>query len=194
MTVGLGTGSTVDLLLPALAARRLSGIRCVATSVATEERARGLGIPVEEFSELKRLDIAIDGADQVTPDGWLIKGGGAAHQREKIVAAASKYFVVIVDSSKQVEALSAPVPLELFAFGLRSTLRRLGATIELRDGPPSPDGGVIADYLGVMKNPEEVAARFDNDPGVSSHGIFPPLMVEEILIGRGDAVERIELG
>ncbi len=147
MAVGLGTGSTVEFLLPALAARRLSGIRCVATSVATENQARELGIPVEEFGELERLDIAIDGTDQVTPDGWLIKGGGGAHLREKIVAAAAERFVVIADSSKPVEALSAPVPLELFAFGLKSTLARLGA-VDLRDAPRSPDGGVIADYRG----------------------------------------------
>ncbi len=118
MTVGLGTGSTVAHLLPAIAARGLSGIRCVATSVATEQQARELGIPVEEFSQLERLDIAIDGTDQVTPDGWLIKGGGGAHLREKIVAAAAERFIVIADSSKPVESLSAPVPLELFAFGL----------------------------------------------------------------------------
>ena len=118
MTVGLGTGSTVAHLLPAIAGRGLEGIRCVATSVATEEQARELGIPVEEFSELRRLDIAIDGTDQVTPDGWLIKGGGGAHLREKIVAAAADRFVVISDSSKPVEALTGPVPLELFAFGL----------------------------------------------------------------------------
>ena len=129
MTVGLGTGSTVAHLLPAIAARGVSGIRCVATSVATEEQARELGIPVEEFSQLQRLDIAIDGTDQVTPDGWLIKGGGGAHLREKIVAAAAERFIVIADSSKPVEALSAPVPLELFAFGIASTLERLGSDV-----------------------------------------------------------------
>ena len=107
----------------------------MATSVATEQQARELGIPVEEFSQLERLDIAIDGTDQVTPDGWLIKGGGAAHQREKIVAAAAERFVVIADSSKPVDSLSPPVPLELLAFGLRSTLARLGAEVELRDVP-----------------------------------------------------------
>jgi ribose 5-phosphate isomerase A len=99
MAVGLGTGSTVELLLPALAALELSGIRCVATSVATERQARELGIPIEEFGELERLDIAIDGTDQVTPDGWLIKGGGGAHLREKIVAAAADRFVVIAASA-----------------------------------------------------------------------------------------------
>lgn len=190
MTVGLGTGSTVALLLPAIAARGLSGIRCVATSVATEEQARGLGIPVEEFSALERLEIAIDGTDQVTPEGWLIKGGGAAHQREKVVAAAAARFVVIADSSKPVEVLRPPVPLELFSFGLRSTLARLGPEVELRDVPPSPDGGTIADYRGEIGDPASLAARLDADPGISSHGLFPPAMVSEVLVGVGDAVER----
>lgn len=193
MTVGLGTGSTVAHLLPALAARGLSRIRCVATSVATEEQARSLGIPVEEFSELEGLDIAIDGTDQVTPDGWLIKGGGAAHQREKIVAAAAERFVVIADSSKPVDSLGPPVPLELLAFGLRSTLARLGAEVALRDVPHSPDGGVIADFRGEIGDPAALAARLDADPGVSSHGLFPPTMVSDVLIGEGSTVRQLAL-
>src|SRR4051812_34083514 len=87
-TVGLGTGSTVAHLLPALARRQLR-LRCVATSLATEAAARALGLEVEPFERLDRLDIAIDGADQVDPGGWLVKGGGGAHTREKIVAAAA---------------------------------------------------------------------------------------------------------
>src|SRR5919201_5309764 len=109
MAVGLGTGSTVAHLLPALAARRLD-MRCVATSPATERAARELGLQVDPFDGLAGLDIAIDGADQVTPDGWLVKGGGGAHLREKIVATAAERFVVIVDSRKPVEELSPPVP------------------------------------------------------------------------------------
>ncbi|MGV1049676.1 MAG: ribose 5-phosphate isomerase A [Solirubrobacterales bacterium] len=193
MTVGLGTGSTVAHLLPAIAARGLDGIRCVATSVATEEQARGLGIPVERFNSLSRLDIAIDGTDEVTPDGWLIKGGGAAHLREKIVAAAAERFVVIADSSKPVDALRGPVPLELFGFGAASTLARLGSEVEPRDVPPSPDGGLIADYRGAIGDPAALAARFDADPGVAAHGLFPPAMVGELLIGRGDRVERPQI-
>ncbi len=191
MAVGLGTGSTVEHLLPTLARRGLNGIRCVATSVATEEQARGLGIAVEEFSTLERLDIAIDGTDQVTPAGWLIKGGGGAHLREKIVAAAAERFVVIADSSKPVEALTEPVPLELFAFGLRSTLARLGPEVELRDVPPSPDDGLIADYRGEIGDPAALAARLEADPGVAAHGLFPPVMVSEVLIGRDGAVDRL---
>ncbi|HEX7059374.1 MAG TPA: ribose-5-phosphate isomerase RpiA [Solirubrobacterales bacterium] len=194
MTVGLGTGSTVAHLLPALAARGLSGIRCVATSVATEEQARGLGIPVEEFSSLERLDIAIDGTDQVTPDGWLIKGGGGAHLREKIVAAAADRFIVIADSSKPVEVLSAPVPLELFAFGLRSTLSRLGDAVTLRDVPVSPDAGAIADYNGEVGDPAALAVRLEADPGIAAHGLFPPALVSEVIVGRGTAVERTAVG
>jgi ribose 5-phosphate isomerase A len=190
MTVGLGTGSTVAHLLPALAARGLEGIRCVATSVATEEQARALGIQVEDFNELDRLDIAIDGTDQVTPDGWLVKGGGGAHLREKIVAAAADRFVVIADSSKPVEALAPPIPLELFAFGLESTLRRLGEAVEPRDAPRSPDGGVIADYRGEVGDPAALSARLDADPGVAAHGIFTPDLASEVLIGKGDSVER----
>jgi ribose 5-phosphate isomerase A len=195
MSVGLGTGSTVAHLLPAIAARGLRGIRCVATSAATEEQARSLGIPVEEFSSLSRLDIAIDGTDQVTPEGWLIKGGGGAHLREKVVAAAAARFVVISDSSKPVDALTAPVPLELFAFGLASTLERLGEAVALRpDTPPSPDGGLIADYRGAMPpDPAALAARLEADPGVAAHGLFPPDMVSDVLVGRGGAVDRLTL-
>jgi len=191
MTVGLGTGSTVAHLLPAIARRGLTDVRCVATSVATEEQARELGIPVEEFDRLQLLDIAIDGTDEVTPDGWLIKGGGGAHLREKIVAAAAERFVVICDSSKPVDALRGPVPLELFGFGAASTLERLGDDVELRDAPPSPDGGLIADYRGPgLDDPAALAARLEADPGVAAHGLFPPAMVSEVFVAKGDALNR----
>lgn len=190
MRVGLGTGSTVAFLLPALAERGLEGLRCVATSVATEERARGLGLAVEPFDQLERLDIAIDGTDEVTPEGWLIKGGGGAHLREKIVAAAAARFVVIGDASKPVQALRGPVPVELFGFGAASTLARLGSEVEPRGVPPSPDGGLIADYRGEIGDPAELAARLEADPGVAAHGLFPPALVSELFIGRGDSVER----
>src|SRR5262245_8121565 len=107
MVVGLGTGSTVAHFLAALAARRL-GLRCVATSPATEELARGLGLPVEGFEALDRLDLAVDGTDQVSPEFWLVKGGGAALTREKVVAAASDRFVVIASSDKPVDRVGPP--------------------------------------------------------------------------------------
>jgi ribose 5-phosphate isomerase A len=194
MTVGLGTGSTVAHLLPALAARGLD-LTCVATSPATEKHARDLGITVEGFDTIEALDIAIDGADQVAPDRWLIKGGGGAHTREKIVAAAAERFVVIADSSKPVERIGAPIPLELSPFGLASTMLRVAGElgeVNLRAGAqPSPDGGVIADYLGEVADPAELATTLASIPGVVDHGLFPGTMVTEVLVGDGDAVERL---
>src|SRR2546423_7928920 len=172
MRVGLGTGSTVAFLLPALAERDL-GLRCVATSPATEELGRALGLRIEPFDALDELDLAIDGADQVAPDGWLTKGGGRAHLREKLVAAAARRFVVISSSEKVVDRLTAPVALELFSFGLTATLRRLGEA-RVRSGPPSPDGGVIADWHGEVGDPAELARRLEAEPGVAGHGLFPP--------------------
>jgi ribose 5-phosphate isomerase A len=191
MVVGLGTGSTVAFLLPALAARGLT-LRCVATSKRTEAAARSLGLRVEPFGAIEHFDIAIDGADQITPDGWLIKGGGAAHTREKIVAATSDRFVIIADSSKPVVALHAPVPVELLEFGLASTMRRL-ATIRLRDVPRSPDGGVIADYHGSLDDIEAAAGLLSRTAGLVEHGLFPPTLVSDIIVATGDQVHHRSL-
>jgi ribose 5-phosphate isomerase A len=186
--VGLGTGSTVAPMLPALAARKLN-IRCVATSIATEVAARALGIEVEPFEQLDRLDIAIDGADQIDPEGWLVKGGGGAHTREKVVAAAADRFVVIASSDKVVDRIVAPIPLELLAFGLPATLRLLGSA-ELRHVSLSPDGGAIADYFGEVPDPASVAARLSATPGVVDHGLFGPELVSDVLIARGSEIEH----
>jgi ribose 5-phosphate isomerase A len=186
MAVGLGTGSTVGYLLPALAARGLA-LRCVATSPATEAAARALGLAVEPFSgrgALERLDLALDGADQVAPDGWLVKGGGGAHTREKAVAAAAERFVVVVSSDKLVDRLAPPVPLELLQVGLAATLGRLGP-----DVPPSPDGGVIADFTGAFDDPRTLAQRLAAEAGVVDHGLFPPELVSEVVVATGDGVE-----
>ncbi len=190
MTVGLGTGSTVAYLLPALAQRSLD-ILCAATSPRTEQAARELGLRMETVASIDRFDLTIDGADQIAPDGWLVKGGGAAHTREKIVAAAAGRFIVIADSTKPVQALHSPVPLELLSFGLRATMRRIGP-VSLRDVPPSPDGGVIADYHGPTDDPAALAAWLSAMPGLVEHGLFPPAMVATVLVGRGASVERID--
>src|SRR5215472_8618985 len=190
MTVGLGTGSTVAFLLPALARRSL-GIRCAATSPRTEHVARELGLKVEALQDIDRFDVTIDGADQIAPDGWLVKGGGAAHTREKIIAAAADRFIVIADSTKPVEALHSPIPLELLSYGLRATVRRI-APVSLRDVPFSPDGGVIADYHGPADDPAALAAWLASTPGVVEHGLFPPQMVATVLVARGKSVDRIE--
>jgi ribose 5-phosphate isomerase A len=192
MTVGLGTGSTVAFLLPALARRHLL-LRCVASSPRTEAAAQAVGLQVESFETLDHFDIAIDGADQVGPDGWLVKGGGAAHTREKLVAVSADRFIVIVDSTKPVPVLRPPVPLELVAFGLESTLQRLGP-VTCRDVPRSPDGGVIADYTGSFDDPETLATFFESTPGVVEHGLFPPSLVSTVVVARGGIVESIQFG
>jgi ribose 5-phosphate isomerase A len=189
MRVGLGTGSTVAYLLPAIAARGLRGLRCVATSPATEAQARALGLTVEGLDELGEPDVAIDGADQVDPEGWLVKGGGGAQTREKIVAAAARRFVVIVSAEKVVARLTGPVPVEVLRFGAKSTLEALGRA-QLRGVAESPDGGLIADYLGPVNDPRELAAWLSAIPGVVEHGLFAPEMVSEVLIAREHDVER----
>ena len=160
----------------------------MATSVATEVAARALGLVVEPFEQLARLDIAIDGADQIDPDFWLIKGGGGAHTREKVVAAAADRFVVIASGNKVVDALVPPVPLELLAFGIPATLAR-SATPSCAM-PLSPDGGAIADYGGDVGDPAALAARLSATPGVVDHGLFPPELVHDVLIARGGEIEH----
>jgi ribose 5-phosphate isomerase A len=187
MWVGLGTGSTVAELVPALGERGLA-ITCVATSPATEELARAHGLDVRPFTDVDRLDVAIDGADQVDPAGWLVKGGGGAHTRERIVAAAADRFFVIVSSNKPVAHLHPPIPLELLAFGLAATMHAL-PDAERRDAPPTPDGGVLADYRGEVGDPATLSERLDAVPGLVSHGIFPPSMVHAVFIARGEEVE-----
>ena len=188
MKVGLGTGSTVAHLLTSLAERGLT-VRCVSTSPRTEDVARSLGLEVTTLEELGRLDIAIDGADEVDDAGWLIKGGGGAHTREKIVAAAADRFVVMADSTKPVPTFTWPVPLELLEFGLGSTIGLLGP-VELRDLPRSPDGGVLAFWRGDIGDPATTAAFLASVPGVVDHGLFPPSMVSDVIIARGTEVEH----
>lgn len=188
MVVGLGTGSTVAHLLPALAARRLD-IRCVATSPATARQAEALGLVVMLFDAFDRFDVAIDGADQISPEGWLVKGGGAAHTREKIVAAAADRFIVIADAGKTVAAITAPIPVEIMRYGMAATLRQL-MPIRLRDVPESPDGGVIADFFGAVDDPRELAAWLAATPGVVDHGLFGPELVSDIVIASATGVEH----
>jgi ribose 5-phosphate isomerase A len=189
MRVGLGSGSTVSHLLDELAQRELGGVSYAATSPATERAARALGLTVRELDEVGELNLAIDGADQIDPGGWLVKGGGAAHTREKIVATAARCFVVIASAEKAVARLAPPVPLEVMRFGAQSTLRALGQA-SLRGNMESPDGGLIADYLGPVGDPRDLSARLSATPGVVEHGLFAPEMVDLILIAGDNVVER----
>jgi ribose 5-phosphate isomerase A len=192
MSVGLGTGSTAGHFVVALAARSLN-VRCVATSPATERTARELGLPLEPFDggdALSRLDIAVDGADQISPELWLVKGGGGAHTREKVVAAAADRFVVVASSDKLVERIRAPVPLELLRYGMEATLARLEHA-KIRDAPPTPDDGVLADWRGPVDDPVELAQTLAQAPGVVDHGLFAPSLVSLVLVGRDGEVERV---
>jgi ribose 5-phosphate isomerase A len=191
-TVGLGTGRTVARLLPLLAARRLANLRCVATSDQTKADATALGLAVEPFDELDRLDIAIDGADQVTHDRWAVKGGHGAHLREKIVAAAADRFVVIASADKRVDALRPPVPLELEAYGLPATLRALGSARLRPHSPTTPDRGILADYLGeVPADPRTLALWLDAIPGVVGHGLFGPDLISDVIVKDADPELRL---
>jgi ribose 5-phosphate isomerase A len=191
MIIGLGSGSTALLFVEALAKRRLD-VRCVASSPATEEAARELGLYVESFAgadALPRLQLAVDGADQVARDGWLVKGAGGAHTREKVIASAADLFVVVISANKLVDRVGPPVPLELLDFGLASTLRGLGQAT-LRAAPRTPDGNLLADWTGEVGDPAALAGRLAATPGVVDHGLFPPELVTEVVVGRGDGVER----
>ena len=117
----------------------------------------------------------------------------ARHTREKIVAAAAERFVVIADSSKTVDAIAAPIPVELLEFGLAATLSALGS-VAIRDGAPrSPDGGIIADYFGEVGDLIMTAGLLAATPGVVDHGLFAPGLVSEVLVGQGNSVETIEI-
>jgi ribose 5-phosphate isomerase A len=190
MWVGLGTGSTVERLLPVLAGRAVKEVVYVATSPETEQAAREHGLDVRPFASVDRLDLALDGADQIAPTGWLIKGGGGAHTREKVVAAAAERFIVIASSNKLVATLAPPIPLELLPFGLESTLRLL-EPVALRSTPSTPDGGLLADYLGPVEDPDQLAARLSQAPGVVEHGLFPPPLASEILVATGSRIRRL---
>lgn len=189
MRVGLGTGDTVGHLLPLLRGHARN-VTYVATSPRTEQLALELGLNVCPFDTLDRLDLAIDGADQVARSGWLIKGGGGAHTREKIVAAAAERFVVIASADKLVDDLGPPIPLELLPFGVSATLHSL-APARLRPVPPSPDGGLLGDHYGSVDDPADVAARLSTTPGVVEHGLFPPELVNEVLAASRSSVETL---
>jgi ribose 5-phosphate isomerase A len=187
MLLGLGSGSTAKHLLSLLAERlrdgRLHDVAGVPTSEATAELARQLGIPLATLDERPRLDLAIDGADEIDPALCLIKGLGGALLREKIVAASARRFLVIADETKLVAQLGtrAPLPVEVVAFGLPLCTRRLaklGGTPTLRrlaDGSPfrTDEGHVILDcrFDGII-DPPVLNAAINAIPGVVEHGLF----------------------
>ncbi|WP_062222345.1 ribose-5-phosphate isomerase RpiA [Aureimonas sp. D3] len=206
MRLGIGTGSTAEAFIRALAVRVSEGLRIV--GVPTSERSAKLcgelGIPLATLEDLPELDLTIDGADEVDARLRLIKGGGGALLREKIVAAASARMLVIADASKKVEHLGAfPLPIEVNGFGVLATtlaIEKAGAmlglsgSIRLRmvgDKPFITDGGhlIIDASFGLIPDPEALSAALHAIPGVVEHGLFLGL-ASSVLLAGPDGVER----
>lgn len=194
MRVGLGTGSTVHFTIVALG-ERAPDITCVATSTATHALATDLGMRVVGPGAVARLDLAIDGADQVDPPLNLVKGGGGAHTREKIVASMTERFIVVVDEAKIVERISGPVPLEVVEFGIDfviARVRELGATEVTRRDAPSDNGNPLLDAsFPSVADPVALGASLATIPGLVEHGIFPHSMVERVVVAGDDVRELV---
>jgi ribose 5-phosphate isomerase A len=202
MSVGLGTGSTAYWLVERLGERvREEGlrVRCVPTSRRTEEQARGLGLQLVSLGEVGRLDIAIDGADEIGPDLALIKGGGGALLREKLVASAARRFVVIADASKRVGVLGRfPLPVEVVQFAWELTARRVGAVTRvepvLRRGEDggayvTDNGNFILDCgCGEIRDPARTERELKSLAGVVESGLFVG-MADTAVVATDEGVE-----
>ncbi len=205
MVVGLGTGSTAAWFVKALAARRLDGLRCVPTSEATADLARELGLPLSTLEDTPRLDLTVDGADEVGPGLALIKGGGAALLREKLVWEASSRCLVIADAAKVVNTLGRfALPIEVVAFGHKTTANRIADVLADHDiamparlrqaerGVVRTDGGnVIYDAAcGAIHDPARLASDLKLITGVVEHGLFLDL-ADLAIIGGDGGVETL---
>jgi ribose 5-phosphate isomerase A len=201
-TVGLGTGSTAAHAIRRLGERVAEGLDVVGvpTSFDSRQRAREAGIPLRALDDVDRIDLAIDGADQVA-DFELVKGGGAAHAREKLVDTAAERFVVVVDPSKRADVLSHPVPVEVLpvAHGLvADAVRDEGGEPSLRraerkDGPVVTDNGnlVLDCDFGDITAPATLARTLSALPGVVEHGLFVGT-ADEIHVGTESGVRVLE--
>jgi ribose 5-phosphate isomerase A len=204
MLVGLGTGSTANFAIAALGERVTEGLRVttVATSLATARIAEAAGLPILPFDTFARLDIAIDGADELDPQLRAIKGKGGAMLRERIVAAAAERMIVIVDTAKQVAQLGrGPLPVEVLPFAagfVTHRIERLGAAVGLRMvGDASyrtdQDNVVLDCRFGAIDDPRALASALSAIPGVLGHGLF----VDEIdaaYVGRSNGVIQLTRG
>ena len=205
MVVGLGTGSTAAWFVKALAARGLDGLRCVPTSEATADLARELGLPLSTLEDTPRLDLTVDGADEVGPGLALIKGGGAALLREKLVWEASNRCLVIADAAKVVKTLGKfALPIEVVAFGHKTTANRIADVLADHDiamparlrqaerGVVRTDGGnVIYDAAcGAIHDPARLASDLKLITGVVEHGLFLDL-ADLAIIGGDGGVETL---
>jgi ribose 5-phosphate isomerase A len=198
--VGVGTGSTVNRFIDALAGMREQIKGAVSSSVASTERLRAVGIPVFDCNEVGRLPVYIDGADEIDGQGCMIKGGGAALTREKIVAAQAQRFVCIADESKQVVVLGRfPLPVEVVPMAAQRLVRdfaELGGQARLRmkdDQPLVTDNGQwLLDVSGLrIEEPQALEDRLSQWPGVLTVGIFAHQGAHVALLGTPQGVRQL---
>jgi ribose 5-phosphate isomerase A len=205
MIVGLGSGTTSALMVERLGERvSVEGIKILAvpTSVATAKLARHVGIPLRELDDVPKVDISLDGADEIDCDFRMIKGRGGALLREKIVASASSWRVTMITTEKKVDRLGihAPVPVEVSPVGLKYTeglLRELGAETSIRriaDGSPFLTDGmnaIVDCHFSGINNPDELDARLHCTVGVFESGLFIGLC-DTLIIGHDEGIKRME--
>ena len=198
--VGVGTGSTVNKFIDALASMKGQILGAVSSSVASTERLRAIGIPVCDANEVQELAVYVDGADEIDGAGHMVKGGGAALTREKIVAAQSKKFVCIADESKLVDALGAfPLPVEVIPMATARVMRQfaaMGATaaVRLKDGQPlvTDNGQHIVDVKGLkITDPVAFETEVSQWPGVVTVGVFAHQKAQVCLLGTATGVKTL---
>ena len=200
MVVGLGSGSTAALMIKNLAhaldTNKLKNIKGVPTSFQSEVLSLELGIPILDLASVDKIDLAIDGADEVDPSLQLIKGGGACHVREKLVASKAERLLIVVDESKLVKKLNLdfPLPLEVLPSAwkqVKDLIERMGALVTLRmaskkAGPVVTDqGNLVLDILfeGGINDPKNLESKLNNIPGVLENGLFVDL-TDKLLVGK----------
>jgi ribose 5-phosphate isomerase A len=198
--VGVGTGSTVNKFIDALASMKDQIKGAVSSSVASTERLKALGIPVFDSNDVAELSVYIDGADEIDGQGHMVKGGGAALTREKIVAAQSKMFVCIADESKLVETLGKfPLPVEVIPMAAKRVMQQFAAMggtaqIRLKDGQPliTDNGQIIVDVLGLqIADPLTFETQVSQWPGVVTVGVFAHQKAQVCLLGTATGVKTL---
>ena len=199
--VGVGTGSTVNKFIDALASMKDQIKGAVSSSVASTERLQSLGIQVFDATEVESLSVYIDGADEIDHHGHMVKGGGAALTREKIVAALSKKFVCIADESKLVDTLGAfPLPVEVIPMSSAQIIRQFAAMggvgkVRMKDGQPlvTDNGQHIVDVIGLkISDPVAFEATVSQWPGVVTVGVFAYQKAQVCLLGTASGVKTLK--
>jgi len=193
--LGVGTGSTVDLFIDALAAAGIRVPAMVSSSERSTRRLAALGVTVVEMNEVDAIDVYVDGADEIDSRFAMIKGGGGALTREKIVAAASETFVCIADASKRVDVLGRfPLPVEVIPMARSFVMRQLnalGGEARLRANTTTDNGNLIVDVHGLrIDDPVALEARINQIAGVVTNGLFAARGADVLLLGTPDGVHE----